>query len=492
MATRVSAETITEITSSPGFIPPGKVSTPPSVDDLKTSIRSEISSRIQFFTQKLSAAGSEEDHLRAQESLQKAQNDRQVFETALKEVPEGFKLVPVLYSKITQEQNAAIHHEYIANVRSRFLQFVGENYADAARALGVCETGIERMKQGLDPADKEGRPYEMNIDHIIERAGSGLWANGKAKDPDQKSEVEDKFRQNHFGNLIFIPEKIHNYKNMLNGLQRIGNLQPGESKWILMMVPERNELNAGFICPPQTPGSRWDVLAVRPKDPFRDVNHADFVIKQTNERIREFRSNPMVEKVLQTIEEVAGRYKQRPADMADDMVKGRRSLSKIFNDVLEHDEAARETEKLLRPVLKEAAASLLKAFDSTVDNLGTPVKGPKLLASFAGFYRGGAMKTLCDQAARLPLPEAKAITDLCKAIDADLDTLMPAKPKQPKPSAEIIYIDKTAAAQKAEFNRQAAKKAKNTQGAPKPSSSRHGKQKRQKGNSDNRQQRYWR
>ncbi len=465
MAKRVSAETITEITSSPGFALPGRSSNSPSSDDIIQSTRLDIAARVDKFTRALSGALSGEDTLRARESLTKAQVDKEQFETALKEVPEGFKLVPVLYSKITQEQNGAIHEEYLTNVRSRFLQFIGENHAEAARKLGICDTGIERMKRGLDPADSEGRPYEMNIDHIIERAGSGLWANSKEKDPDQNAEVEDKFRQNHFGNLILIPEKIHNYKNMLNNLQRISQLQPGESKWVLMMVPERNEQNAGFICPPQTPGSRWDILAVRPHDPARDTHHADFIVKQTNDRIREFRSNPIADKTLQAIEEVARKYKRSVVDMADDRVKGRGSLSKIFNDLLDHDEAARDIEKLMRPLLKECAASINKAFESAVDNMGDPVKGQKLIASFAGFFRGGAMKTLRDQASKLPVPEAKEISDLCATIERDLDMIMPPKQRELQKSAEIIYLPEGASARK-DFNARTNKKPSREGDAP--------------------------
>lgn len=440
MAIRVSAETITEITSSPGFAPPGKNATPPSAEDIIKSTRKDIDARIDKFNRLLSGPLSGEDNLRARESLTKAKADKELYETALKEVPEGFKLVPVLYSKITQEQNGAIHSEYLSNVRSRFLKFVGENHADGARKLGICEHGIERMKQGLDPADSEGRPYEMNIDHIIERAGSGLWANSKEKDPDQAPEVEDKFRQNHFGNLILIPEKIHNYKNTLNNLQRIGQLQPGESKWILMMVPERNELNAGFICPPQTKGSRWDILAVRPKDPARDTHHADFIVKQTNDRVREFRAIPVAERTMQVIEAIAQNYNRDAVDMANDTIKGRRSLSQIFNDLIEHDEKAREINNLMRPMLKEAAASIHKAFETAIDHLGDPERGQKLLANFAGFFRGGAMKTLRDQASKLPLTEAAEIQKLCKTIEGDLDMLMPPKPRDLQTSADIIYL----------------------------------------------------
>lgn len=432
MAKRVSAETITEITSSPGFIPAGsKVSTPPSADDIVAETRSEIAGRIDRFTRLLKGPLPEEDALRARESLEKAHRHSQQFEQLIAEVPEGFSLVPVYYSKITQTENQAVHDEYLSNVRTRFLKFIGESHADAARALGICEHGIERMKMGLDPADEQGRQYEMNIDHIIERAGSGLWAAGKEKDPDQKPEVEDKFRQNHFGNLILIPTKIHDYKNTLNGIQRIGNLQPGEGKWILMMAPQRSDENPAFICPPQTKGSRWDILAVKEKDPFTEIHHADFVVKQAADRMRELRANPVADKALNTIEQVALGYKRDVADMAHDKIKGRPSLSKIFNDVLEHDEQARDTEKMLRPALQEAAQKIARAFDGVADNLAG-AQGKRLLQNFNGFFRGRTVSALRENASKLPMDEAKQLTDICAAIDVDMNILMPPKPREEK------------------------------------------------------------
>lgn len=468
MAQRVSATTITEITTSPGFVPPGKVPTPPSREELISSIQKSIDSRIEKFTRLLSGPLNEEDQRRASESLERARANQKWFAQAVTEIPEGFQLTPVLYSKITQDQNGAVHDEYLSNVRARFLKFIGENHADAARALGICEFGIERMKNGLDPSDKEGRPYDMNIDHIIERAGSGLWANSKEKDPDQKPEVEDKFRQNHFGNLILIPTKIHDFKNTLNGLQRIGDMQPGESKWILMLTPERNEKNPGFICPPQTPGSRWDVLAVRPKDPFNDIHHADFIAKQAMDRLREFRANPVVDKGLMAVEEIARRYKRDAALMANDNIKGRRSLAKIFNDVIEHDEAARDMEKLLRPIIKEVADNLGTAFDHVAENLGGP-KGQKLLHNFNAFYRGGAMRQLREQTRKLPMDEAKQLFDICSVIDADMNVLMPQKPREETaavPARSPARPESGVARQS--FNRSGKRQGRNDNGLSKP------------------------
>lgn len=422
MTKRVSATTITEITASPGFAPPGKESSPPTVSDLEDAIRKDLDNFINYRKNQLKTAPAEKVD-RAQQNVDKAIARRQQFEELIKDVPAGFELVPVRYAKITQEENAAIHNEYLKNVRSRFLQFAGENYADDLKALGICDVGIERMKRGLDPADANGRPYETNIDHIIERSGSGFWAKSKETDPDQKAEVEPKFRQNHFGNMILLPEEIHEYKNTLNNLQQIGDLQPGQSKWILMMTPVRDDKQAGFVCPPQQKGGRWDVLRQRPNDPFRNISHAAFTVEQANDRYVEFLENPVVDKALKAVTEVAKRSKKPVVEAAADNRPGKRNLSKIFNDILDHDLKARHHADMnLRPAIAESAKVLSNIFDE-VAAFSDKQKAYKLTRNFAEFYEGKNMQKLRERAAGLPFEETLELHQTLKRIDLELAQL---------------------------------------------------------------------
>lgn len=422
MTKRVSATTITEITASPGFAPPGKETSPPSVSVLEDTIRKDLDNFIIYRKSQLKTAPAERVE-RAQQNVDKAIARRKQFEELIKDVPTGFELVPVRYAKITQDENAAIHNEYLKNVRPRFLQFAGENYADDLKALGICDVGIERMKRGLDPADANGRPYETNIDHIIERSGSGLWAKSKETDPDQKAEVEPKFRQNHFGNMILLPEEIHEYKNTLNNLQQIGDLQPGQSKWILMMTPVRDDKQAGFVCPPQQKGGRWDVLRQRPNDPFRNISHAAFTVETANDRYVEFLQNPVVEKALKAVTEVAKRFKKPVVEAAADNRPGKRSLSKIFNDILDHDLKARHHADMnLRPAMAESAKVLSTVFDE-VAAFSDKQKAYKLTRNFAEFYEGKNMQKLRERAAGLPFEETLELHQTLKRIDLELAQL---------------------------------------------------------------------
>jgi hypothetical protein len=432
---RVSATTITEITASPGFAPLGNDSSPPAVSVLQDKIRKDLDDYIAFRKGQLDAEPLHNIDPKVQQNYDKAVARRETFEEIIKDVPAGFQLVPVQYAKISQDENAAIHSEYLNNVRSRFLQFVGENHADDLKALGICDAGIERMRKGLDPADETGRPYEVNIDHIIERSGSGLWANSKETDPDQKAEVEPKFRQNHFGNLILLPEEIHEYKNTLNNIQRIGDLQPGQSKWILMMVPERNDLQAGFVCPPQQKGTRWDVLRQRPNDPFRKVSHAAFTVDQANARYNEFTDNPLVEKALKAVAEVAQRQKKTVAEAAADNRPGKRSLSKIFNDILDHDLKARHHADMnLKPALEETTKVVSGLFNEVADYEDRRKK-MALVRNFAEFYQSKAMQKLRARADELPFDETLDLQLTFKRIDVELAQLKEAlgvKMQQPQ------------------------------------------------------------
>jgi hypothetical protein len=420
---RVSAETITEITSAPGFSPPGKVPSPPSIDDLHQEIRNNLADNAAHWARMAKMQPAVNPDQRILQKAEKSQSQKEQFEEIIKDVPQGFKLVPVLYSKITQEENAAIHQEYLKNVRSRFLQFVGENHADDLKALGISDYGIERMKKGLDPSDADGKQYETNIDHIIERSGSGLWAQSKETDPDQRSGVEPKFRQNHFGNMILLPEEIHEYKNTLNNLQRIGDLQPGQSKWILMMVPERSAQQPGFVCPPQKAGSRWDVLRHRPNDPFRKISHAAFTAENAAERFKELNENPQIEQTLQTIAHIAQSHHKPAVLMANDNLPGKGSLSKMFNDALAKDpRASVHVEKMLKPALSEATAFISNLFDEVAAAANQP-KGDKLVRHFADFYHGKKVQALRESAEALPLAETAALYSTLVRVDQGMNVL---------------------------------------------------------------------
>ena len=480
MTKRVSATTITEITAAPGFAPSGQDPSSPAVSDLQDQIRQDLDDYITFRKKQLAAEPKNNINPKAQVNYDKAVARRAQFEELITDVPAGFKLVPVKYSKISQEENAAIHHEYLKNVRSRFLQFVGENHADDLKALGICDVGIERMRKGLDPADDTGRPYEVNIDHIIERSGSGLWAKSKEADPDQKSEVEPKFRQNHFGNLILLPEEIHEYKNTLNNMQRIGDLQPGQSKWILMMAPDRNEQQPGFVCPPQAKGTRWDVLRQRPNDPFRKISHASFTAGQANERYVEFAENPLVEKALKTVAELARRQKKTVAEAAADNRPGKRNLSKIFNDILDHDLKARhQADMNLKPALAETTKVVSNLFNEVVE-YDDRRKAASLARNFSEFYHSKDMQKLRARADELPFEETLDMQRTFKRIDVELAQLKEAlgvKAQAPEPtqktptkafndSAKVVpFPAQNRAAANNDNRRRKNKKGKNKNGA---------------------------
>jgi len=137
-------------------------------------------------------------------------------------------------------------------VRPEFMRYLAENHAAELTALGISQRGIERMKRKLDPVDENGRLYDVNIDHIIERYGGGKVSTTQEVDPQMPRGSSATYLANHFSNLLLLPTHVHEMKNSLNEFQRAANTPYGQSKWILMLVPETGPGHAGYVAQPQS------------------------------------------------------------------------------------------------------------------------------------------------------------------------------------------------------------------------------------------------
>jgi hypothetical protein len=108
------------------------------------------------------------------------------------------------------------------------------------------------MKKKLDPVDENGHLYDVNIDHIIERYGGGKVSTTLEVDPQMPPGSKPTYLANHFSNLILMPVYVHDMKNALNELQRAANTPQGQSKWVLMLVPQTDGAHAGYVAQPQS------------------------------------------------------------------------------------------------------------------------------------------------------------------------------------------------------------------------------------------------
>lgn len=241
----ISADNITEITAR--LAVSRAPESPPSADDLIYRIRARLADNVHHCrTDRWIEKGNRSPgEIKAQ-----ALHDQLDFEKILMEIPKGFRLVPVLYSRIKPEKNRALEDEF-AIIRPQFLSHLAFHHADELRSLGICDNGIARMKQGLNPKDAEGKYYIVSVDHLIERGGTGLWADAKSNDYIKERNCRTSSPANHFNNLMLVSRKLHAFKNRLNDLQGASFIKSGQSRWVLMLAPERGGPLSGFVAPRQ-------------------------------------------------------------------------------------------------------------------------------------------------------------------------------------------------------------------------------------------------
>lgn len=390
------------------------------------------------------------------EDLQRKSPDRATeLARLLVNLPAGFALAPVLYTRIDSATRASVESEYVFSVRERFLKFLAETQAEGLRRLGICDHGIARMARGLDPANADGQRYHVNVDHIIERAGSGRLSDARRRDPQRRDGAES-YPVNHFGNLILMPEGVHDYKNRLNAVQGVGHVRDGESCWVLMMVPVRDQLHHGYVCPPQPQGGKTALKALRPT-PSHQIGEIATLSGRAGELMGLLRDGTVAGDTLALLEKLArrkrpangnqhlkvvgsdGRPKPPPpldllrhpftvSDLARENANG---LSQIFNTAMSHDTAAQQRiTRELRPNLEEIR-QLMVATYARVAELRAANGSHPFYNDFRQFFQGGRFRGLVLAAAAFPLPESQALLDDYRRIDKALRCGQSPKPLKP-------------------------------------------------------------
>lgn len=395
MGRRVSAETITDITAAPGFADPSKILFAPSAETLVQRIRKALHRKVE-------TAHAYPERM----DMDKAVRNQRRFEDVLKNVPEGFRLVPVLYAKVGHEAHVRMQNEFFSSTREKFMRFLAQRHASDLKKLGICDHGIACMREGHAPADQAGRVYDVSVDHIIERSGAGLWGEKQEADPECPFKSGPKFLPNHFSNLILLPEKIHSFKNELNELQGVTHMTPGDRQWILMLVPERK--TSPFVCPPQKPESPWHSLSYKPDSAESKIIRASFLADQALKAVEAFHRNALTDSALKTVGEIARRQRRSVAKAANDNGRGR-SLKEIFDDAIAYDPKAKAlADKQIKPALEQMETSLKAAFNDAARGDRRGVK------NFDRFFDGKKMHSLYNSISRLPFDEA---SKLCMAYD---------------------------------------------------------------------------
>jgi len=177
----------------------------------------------------------------------------------LSEVPEGMRIITTDYVRIDKEQNDAVWREFQEKAEPAFYRHLAATRETELRNAGFCDYAIDCLRRGLGPTNAEGISYNVDIDHLTERAGGGVMCLEKSVDPVLGAEM---FPINHASNLCLIMREVHvQLKNEINGLQNIAEVPLGETRRIIMAVPEENrqlmmlhanELRAEMQPPPET------------------------------------------------------------------------------------------------------------------------------------------------------------------------------------------------------------------------------------------------
>lgn len=421
MAKRVSADTITGITADPSNNGSTNPTPPaPTYDELLVKIRTRLAKIIVAAEASLDAADpeNERDIANRQANLAQAKENQQTFEKMLKNVPDGFKLVPTYYSRITKEENEKVREEYSFKVRPKFMKYLGENCAAELKALGVSDAGVNRMKNGLDPVDDKGNLFNFSVDHIIERAGSGNFGKIKEVDPDMPGS-EPVYKVNHIGNYVLLTEKVHEFKNILNDLQNASEMPYGKGKWILMMAPLRDATHTGFVVPPQAKGSGLEGVGTHPQS----LKHNEFVITSALADLERFKNTGNMRQVVRGLIAQAGGKTVAEAAEIEAALKKPGALRRAFAGALAADSKASElVENFIKPALTDVTTSVTTLYDDILSKVNTP-KGRFDFWEFTRFFRSQQMKDLRADVEALPFEEASTLNARFNKLAANMNAM---------------------------------------------------------------------
>ena len=253
----INSSNISQITLEKALLRDEKIdSRIPTTEELIEKIRKDLDKKIKIlqdktreYKQQLSA---DKKHLPSpfEIALNKSIQKKNKLEEIITNIPKGFTLVPVLYSKPNKKDYSKLNTNFKKSKES-FYKFLALNHADELQKLGICQYGIERMKLGIPPANEQKQLYKINIDHIIELSGCGIMASEQYFDPNKNTAEEPTQPVNHFSNFILLPEQIHKWKNDLNDLQDNQDQRYNTNEWVLMLIPENSPDSSGFVATPQ-------------------------------------------------------------------------------------------------------------------------------------------------------------------------------------------------------------------------------------------------
>jgi len=158
------------------------------------------------------------------------------------DMPNGMQIITTDYTRVPSEQNKLVWAEFQERAEPAFYRYLAATREQELRDAGFCDYALDCMRRGLGPTNKDGISYNVDIDHLVERAGGGSMSFDKAVDPVHGG--APMYLINHVSNLCLIMREVHTeIKNTINGQQNLSAIAEGDTQRICMAVPtEENRL----------------------------------------------------------------------------------------------------------------------------------------------------------------------------------------------------------------------------------------------------------
>jgi hypothetical protein len=355
-----------------------------------------------------------------------AKRDSDTLEYIMKNVPKGFRLAPVWHAPLDDNQKRLVLNDYKSVVRP-FLRHVATHYPHELAALGIGRRGIRELQHGLEPFDNDHTPYNLSIDHIVERGGAGRRGVDKAFDPLNPGALKPRYLVNHFENMILLPQQVHDFKNALLHLQMPSARLRNKEQWVLTLAPVRDENNAGFVCPPQPAKHRLRGLQRRAHTALRCIVRAAAAANMTTAAIGEMKSHPALRPLMRLFRNIANDNRGTVAELAVERRTGVPDLAGQFADVAAAEPRIGAQERdIVRPAIADMAAQIAHVFNETAAADGRP-EGAALYRKFRRFHRSGNLKKLRRAVGSLPFAEAAAMMDVLRDVDRRFEDMVAAR-----------------------------------------------------------------
>ena len=162
---------------------------------------------------------------------------------------------------------------------------------------------------------------------------------------------------------------------------------------------------------------------MREQDDFRRVEHGQYVLGQTLNKIDVLRSNETVFDAVVGLVEKADSLKGKVVELAQQEDKSKPgSLRSIFNAAVVSADANDHFEKMVRPAVKDMTDYTVNLFERISSSLHSP-RERAAMWEFAHFFRSPRMNDLRFDVEALPFEEAFEMHGKFKAIEKSLNAI---------------------------------------------------------------------